>query len=393
MRNTLPGPTNDTPNTASSSVSSVDQSSSNVRRKDLRIVRKLGSGSSGKVYLVRDTKSGNALALKIIKKPKKEDAGACTRIFREHKVLQALRTARWTMPLLAHWEDATSFHLLMPFYERDLDVELRRQGGKLSPDDAMHFMAQLLIALDEVHAHGVVHRDVKPANIFLDAFGRLILGDFGLARAFAVPPLPAQRATLPVWLADDAAATDEGELRYLARTRCGTPAYVAPETYLGMAVSFSVDLWAAAVTLFVMLCGREPWRLSKPDDKPVDLQVMNDPLSFAGCGVLSEASMRLLRKMLLKDPDERLTAMAAIEVEPFFIKINWAQVRLRNDAEWRASDTTVGEPAVTERVFGPLLLPPVLNAPAAKGHVEGDLTKLMDGLRVKDGMNNGQREG
>ncbi|KAI4524775.1 kinase-like protein, partial [Schizophyllum commune Loenen D] len=60
-------------------------------------------------------------------------------------------------------------------------------------------------ALDEVHAHGVVHRDVKPANIFLDAFGRLILGDFGLARAFA------------------------GELRYLARTRCGTPAYVAPE--------------------------------------------------------------------------------------------------------------------------------------------------------------------
>ncbi|KAI5829461.1 kinase-like protein, partial [Schizophyllum commune Tattone D] len=65
-------------------------------------------------------------------------------------------------------------------------------------------------ALDEVHAHGVVHRDVKPANIFLDAFGRLILGDFGLARAFA-------------------GATDEGELRYLARTRCGTPAYVAPE--------------------------------------------------------------------------------------------------------------------------------------------------------------------
>ncbi|KAI5888210.1 kinase-like protein, partial [Schizophyllum commune H4-8] len=67
-------------------------------------------------------------------------------------------------------------------------------------------------ALDEVHAHGVVHRDVKPANIFLDACGRLILGDFGLARAFA-----------------DAGTTDEGELRYLARTRCGTPAYVAPE--------------------------------------------------------------------------------------------------------------------------------------------------------------------
>ena len=127
----------------------------------MRIVRKLGSGSSGKVYLVRDTKSNNALALKIIKKPKKEDAGACSRIFREHRVLQALRNARWTMPLLAHWEDATSFHLLMvgglyaatafprlmnpqPFYERDLDVELRRQGGKLSPDDAMHFMAQLV---------------------------------------------------------------------------------------------------------------------------------------------------------------------------------------------------------------------------------------------------------
>ncbi|KAI5888209.1 uncharacterized protein SCHCODRAFT_01158800 [Schizophyllum commune H4-8] len=157
-----------------------------------------------------------------------------------------------------------------------------------------------------------------------------------------------------------------------------------------MAVSFSVDLWAAAVTLFVMLCGREPWRLSKPGDKPVDLQVMNDPLSFAGCGVLSEASMRLLRKMLLKDPDERLTAMAAIEVEPFFIKINWAQVRLRQDTEWRASSTTACEPAVSERVFGPLLLPPLLNAPAAKGPVEGDLTKLMDSLRVKDGMDNGQ---
>ena len=123
-----------------------------------------------------------------------------------------------------------------------------------------------LIALDEVHAHGVVHRDVKPANIFLDAFGRLILGDFGLARAFGAPPLPAQRATLPEWLAEDAAATsaDEADLRYLARTRCGTPAYVAPETYLGMAVSFSVDLWAAAVTLFVMLCGRVSARSRLP---------------------------------------------------------------------------------------------------------------------------------
>ncbi|TRM59583.1 kinase-like domain-containing protein [Schizophyllum amplum] len=187
------------------------------RRRDLRVLRKLGSGSSGKVYLVRDANSNDARALKVVRK---------------HNILQTLRAARWSMPLLAFWEDATSYHLLMPFYERDLEAELRCHGGKLSLESAVLFMAQILIALDEITRTVLVHRDVKPANIFLDAQGRLVLGDFGLARAFGTPPAPAQRATLPEWVTEN------------------------EPTYLGMAVSFSVDLWAAAVTLFVMLCGR-----------------------------------------------------------------------------------------------------------------------------------------
>ncbi|KAL1741729.1 hypothetical protein HDZ31DRAFT_44790 [Schizophyllum fasciatum] len=152
-----------------------------------------------------------------------------------------------------------------------------------------------------------------------------------------------------------------------------------------MAVSFSVDLWAAAVTLFVMLCGKEPWRLSRPDDKPVDLQVMNDPLSFAGCGTMSDASVRLLRKMLMKDPDQRLTAMAAIKVEPFFIKINWDRVRLREDEQATA-------PPSNARAAGAFLLPSVASShPRGKTPERvGDLENVMDRLRL-DGMGSENR--
>lgn len=373
----LPTPTPNAPHTPC-----VDeQPLPKVRRRDLRVLRKLGSGSSGKVYLVRDANSNDARALKVVRKVQKDGNRAPERLFREHNILQTLRAARWSMPLLAFWEDATSYHLLMPFYERDLEAELRCHGGKLSLESAVLFMAQILIALDEIHAHGVVHRDVKPANIFLDAQGRLVLGDFGLARAFGTPPAPAQRATLPEWVTENEPVSED-ELRYLARTRCGTPAYVAPETYLGMAVSFSVDLWAAAVTLFVMLCGREPWRLSKPDDKPVDLQVMNNPLSFVGCGNVSDGAMRLLRKMLAKQPNQRLTAMAEIQLEPFFVSINWERMRRGEDAAPLNLQRALAlhpPPSPDARGARPLLLPSI-DAVLADG--VGDLAEMAARMAV-----------
>ncbi|RLN26382.1 hypothetical protein BBJ28_00002329 [Nothophytophthora sp. Chile5] len=174
-------------------------------------------------------------------------------------------------------------------------------GGALSESLAKLFFVQLLHALEACHANGVVHRDVKPENLLLDANFTLKLGDFGVA---AVTP------AFPGATVADVVARDES----------GTALYMAPEIrakrlYRGT----PVDVWSAGVTLFILLTGVPPFDFAQKGDVSYDYLLAGDMERFwatqpaeSACLIGAEAR-DLVSAMLRVDPNQRMTVEQALQ--------------------------------------------------------------------------------
>ena len=129
----------------------------------------------------------------------------------------------------------------------DLDHLIFDSPSRLSTSLVRQYMAELVYAIHELHKLNIIHRDLKPANIFIDKQGRLVIGDFGLARAF----------NYDYELDDPTSAFHDSDANsFKTYKTCGTPGYMAPEVYLLMGYSFSVDTFALGSIFFEMLFRR-----------------------------------------------------------------------------------------------------------------------------------------
>ena len=126
----------------------------------------------------------------------------------------------------------------------------------------MFLIGSKIIALDELHKRGIVHRDVKPANILIRADGHIALADFGLAKDFGFKPTVAERSYQPYWpfKTDDnvfeAPRRSPAELTFVSNDWCGSEMEMAPEIIRREFYSFGVDYWSSGVTLYAMVTGR-----------------------------------------------------------------------------------------------------------------------------------------
>ncbi len=162
-------------------------------------------------------------------------------------------------------------------------LENRFSKGRLPPDEAAEVAETLLKALDAAHQAGIVHRDVKPANIMLAADGRILLTDFGIASHQA----------------DTRLTTDGGII--------GTLEYLAPERLSGAAAAPPSDLFSLGVTLFRAVEGTSPF-LRDSEAATLAALAMEDPPPLEHAGQLAP----LIRGLLAKDPDARLTVTDAL---------------------------------------------------------------------------------
>lgn len=197
-----------------------------------RLVARLGAGGMGVVYLARSP-HGAWVALKVIRAEYAEDAGFLARFRRETELATRL-SSRWTVPVLTADADARSPWLATAYVPGLPLNEALALHGPWPPAQVRTLAAALTAALDDVHGAGLVHRDVKPANVLLAADGPRLI-DFGIARAVGATAL-----------------TTDG-------TVVGSPGYLSPEQARGKAVGAASDVFSLGCVLAHTATGRAPF--------------------------------------------------------------------------------------------------------------------------------------
>ena len=247
------------------------------------VERTLGGGGMGQVYLARDPRLDRLVAVKLLHAATPQGEEADARFRREARALSRIVHPNVVgIHTFGRGDDA--WFLVMEYVDgQSLEALLR--GGPLPLREALAIARQVAAGLQEAHALGIVHRDVKPGNVLVRALasgGQLAkVCDFGLARQFQGQ--------------ETQALTQEA-------TILGTPSYMAPEQIRGEAVDGRTDLYALAVMLYQMLAGRLPFKRDSVHATLIaHLLDAPPPLDDAA----PEAVERELRKALAKDPAER----------------------------------------------------------------------------------------
>jgi len=243
------------------------------------VLGKLGGGGMGVVYRAKDAKLGRQVALKFLPPQWSHDETAKQRFIREAQAASATDHPNiCTIHDIESTADGQLF-IVMAHYEGQTLKE-RLEAGALPLDQALQIASEVAEGLAKAHTQGVVHRDIKPGNLFLTEDGVRIL-DFGLAK-----------------FADSLQLT-------IAGTTVGTVAYMSPEQTRGEDADVRSDVWAVGVVLYEMLTGEPPFKGG--DAEAISHAIRNDPppMLRAEEREIPEPVERLVLKALDKNPSER----------------------------------------------------------------------------------------
>ncbi len=263
-----------------------------------RVMRLLGRGGMGEVYLARDTQLGRKVALKIIHRK-----FASSEAIVERFLFEARATARFNHPNIVAIH-AVGDHAGQPYvaleYLEGQTLSDRIEVSVLRPREAARIGLAVVNALQEAHRNNLLHRDLKPSNILINRDGRISILDFGLAKVIS-GPLPRTRSAegplsgLPSQL--DPLETEGQGLQ-------GTPAYMAPEQWLSVPTTGATDVWALGLVLYEMLAGRLPYECGRRDEL-CEMVISDAPVVIpAGLG-FPAAMAQVISDCVEKDPANR----------------------------------------------------------------------------------------
>jgi len=248
-----------------------------IERYDIR--ERIGAGGLADVFAARDSELDREVALKMLREPDRDDAHV-RRFLREGRLLSALRHKR--LPRCHEVIELPRPTLVLERLQGASLSQRIRSGGRLRPDRVEEIAGALLDVLAFLHANGIVHRDVKAGNIYLERDGRILLMDLGLA----VDPTDVLTTTL-------------GDV-------VGTYAYMAPEQIAGAEVDHRCDLYSLGVTLYEALAGRRPFRAEGASGYlEAHLKASPRPLKeLAPTGTPSRL-IHLIERLMARDPADR----------------------------------------------------------------------------------------
>uniref|UniRef100_A0A7N0RCE3 non-specific serine/threonine protein kinase n=1 Tax=Kalanchoe fedtschenkoi TaxID=63787 RepID=A0A7N0RCE3_KALFE len=379
-----------------------------VRAKDgvlglshFRLLKKLGCGDIGSVYLSELSGTKCYFAMKVMDKGSLASRKKLLRAQTEREILQSLDHP-FLPSLYTHFETEKFSCLVMEFCPGgDLHTLRQRQPGKYFSEQAVKFyVAEVLLALEYLHMLGIVYRDLKPENVLVREDGHIMLSDFDLSLRCSVSPTLVKSSSLdseplrknsafcvqPACMEPTSCITPS----CVAPTTCfgprffsskskkdrkpkneignqvspmpelvaeptgarsmsfvGTHEYLAPEIIKGEGHGSAVDWWTFGIFLYELLFGKTPFKGS--GNRATLFNVVGQPLRFPESPVVSFSARDLIRGLLVKEPQHRLAykrGATEIKQHPFFEGVNWALIRC-------ASPPEVPKPVDFERITVP----------------------------------------
>jgi serine/threonine protein kinase len=270
--------------------------------EDYQLIRVLGRGGMSMVLLGQSLHDAHVqVAIKVLKPSLSsmvdDYASFQARFRREAKTIHHLHQEH-IVPVLSYGETEDLVYMVMPVID----------GGTLASRLALHdepvpfpeierYLSQLASALDFAHHHGIVHRDIKPSNVLLDKQGNIYLADFGIARLF--DPALADLQTGPTSL------TILGEI-------FGTPAYIAPERFVGEQAGPPADIYALGIVLYLLVTGQVPFEAETP--LVLGMKHVNEPPRSPRAlrPDLPEPAEAAILRALAKQPADRFASAGAL---------------------------------------------------------------------------------
>lgn len=258
-----------------------------------KLIKKLGSGGMGEVYLARDSRLGRNVALKLLDRDLIGDSGSRTRFLREARLASALDHAN--ICTIHEIGEASGLLYIAMQYVEGGTLKQVIAGQPLALDCLLSISLQVSNALAAAHAQAIIHRDIKSSNIIITPGGQAKVLDFGLAK-------PLERED------------EESELTH-AGAVLGTPTYMSPEQARGERADHRSDIFSLAVVMYEMATGRTPFKSkSRAETMNAVINQAHAPIAELNKELPAELSS-VIDKALAKQPGDRYQSVGEMQNE------------------------------------------------------------------------------
>ncbi|KAJ9169633.1 hypothetical protein P3X46_017799 [Hevea brasiliensis] len=316
---------------------------------DFELLTMIGKGAFGEVRVCREKTTGHVYAMKKLKKSEMLRRGQVEHVRAERNLLAEV-DSNCIVKLYCSFQDEEFLYLIMEYLPGGDMMTLLMRKDTLTEDEARFYVAETVLAIESIHKHNYIHRDIKPDNLLLDRYGHLRLSDFGLCKPLDCSTIQEGDFSVVNNSVNGTGQNEEGPAvpkrtqqeqlqhwqknrRMLAYSTVGTPDYIAPEVLLKKGYGMECDWWSLGAIMYEMLVGYPPFYSDDPMSTCRKIVNWKTHLKFPEEARLSPEAKDLISKLLC-NVNQRLGSKGANEIKahPFFNGIEWDKLYLMEAA-------------------------------------------------------------
>lgn len=315
---------------------------------DFELLTIIGRGAFGEVRLCREKNTGHVYAMKKLKKSEMLRRGQVEHVRAERNVLAEV-DSDCIVKLYCSFQDEEFLYLIMEYLPGGDMMTLLMRKDTLTEDEARFYVGQTVLAIDSIHKHNYIHRDIKPDNLLLDRYGHMKLSDFGLCKPLDCSNFP-DLSESDNGVGRNSKPSSEGVKHYnnpstprrtqqeqllhwqknrrmLAYSTVGTPDYIAPEVLMKKGYGMECDWWSLGAIMYEMLVGYPPFYSQEPMSTCRKIVNWRTYLKFPEEAKLSVEAKDLISRLLC-NVEQRLGTRGTYEIKahPWFTGIQWEKL-------------------------------------------------------------------